>query len=302
MPSKQNWILYMRVLILFAAWMPDSSDNSKLWSKYYFDILSNEFGSCDKIIAFNHGSHPHFEEEFRSLPSVLCVDRVSKEMHINSDAAPYQLCLMHARPHLENYDLVLFLHTKGASKDFIHLEGFRWYFGNKLFNQSSLTEAYQKSPNGCHMVYCHPPTFGVDVRQFNSFIRASHQDVRPFMLNATYTVYACPSSLLARAIDCLPANFFTQNIGAKYNRFFFELIFPSLLISLGGVINPLGDSNFNPLLNRYVSYNYDLSHNTALTIQLWNGYLLDHTYEQAAIPMMFGPLEEVSKVQINYSP
>ncbi len=121
-----------------------------------------------------------------------------------------------------------------------------------------------------------------------------------FMLNVTYTVYSCAADLLNNSLLTLGDEFLNENLSRRYDRFFFEQMLPSILITLGGDLNTLGDSKYNNLLNRSVSYNYDLAHNTAIVNHLYRDYVDAREYYQIAVPMVFGPVDEVAKITLMF--
>jgi hypothetical protein len=222
-------------------------------------------------------------------------------MHINSDAAGYQAALKLASSQLSAYKVVLFLQSKGVTKTFADLEGFRWYFGQKLLNTESLT-TIEAEPRGIvSAVFCHPPTFGSDVAVLKRTMREIDVSLRPFALNLTYTVYACDAALVARLLALLGPSFFTENINARFNRFYFELTFPSLLISIGGALRVLSAGALNPALNPELSYNYDLPHSSAVVVAMLERYNTQPDFEPHPVPMIFGPIEQVRDCRVNFS-
>lgn len=291
----------MKLLVLFSAWIPDASDNSVRWANYYYDLLNTSFSSCHKIIAINHGCDSDAAAKFRELPNLLALSHVPPSLHVDSDAAGYQLCLKLARDISDSYDMVLFLHTKGVSKPFDSLEGFRWLFGNTLLSPEIAERAEKTHPDSLHAVFLHPPTFNADFRKFAAYLHRLDPTAKPVMANVTYTVYYVSTTLLRRVLNKLPMSFYETNINTEFDRFYFELIWPSLLLSLHGGLSILGDAKYNPKLNSGCSSNYDLSHNTQMVRDYHQLYLKDVYFHQPIAPMIFGPVDEISRINIRFS-
>jgi hypothetical protein len=291
----------MRLLILFSAWLPDDSENARQWGNHYLGLLGSEYADCDKIVGINHGCAPWFAAACAALPNVLHLEQVSGEMHINSDAAGYQACLRHAAGRLGDYDMVLFLHTKGASKPFESLEGLRWYFGGRLLTREVARRSHEAVPHGVHTVHLHPTAFRQNFRKFRRQLGTWAPTARPIMLNVSFTIYYVSSSLLRQGLAVLPESFLRNNLSGEFDRFLFELTFPSLLLSLGGDLNVLGEHNYNDNVSRHMAYNYDMFHNTEMVLAYWNDYRSNIDFDQPVYPMVFGPIDEVRHISANFS-
>ncbi len=291
----------MKTLVLFSAWVPDDTYNSICWANFYLTLLNEELGDADKIIGINYGTCSTFIEKCEGVKNVLQVVRVDVTSHINSDAAGYQACLRSALPMLHLYDNVLFLHTKGVSKEYDTLEGFRWYFTNKLFDISVAKRCAEISVNGLFAVHCHPPTYRSDYLCFRDRMLELGFQNRLVMLNVTYTIYYVSAPLLIKCMEFLGNDFLVKPVSEKYDRFLFELFFPSVLLSIGADLIILGDHKYNEKLSKYLSYNYDLHHSSEVVNRYWNEFRSESQFDQPIVPMIFGPIDEVSNLTLNYS-
>jgi hypothetical protein len=134
----------MRILILFGAWVGSQNEDSLNWVRYYRDLLSNQFGDCDKFIAVSHKSAVSFRDAFRDLKNLLDIDMVDPGLHVDSDASQFQLALRRCKEILCNYDYIFFMHTKGASYNFDLFEPWRNSLSTSLFNHQRLLEEMGK--------------------------------------------------------------------------------------------------------------------------------------------------------------
>lgn len=291
----------MKLLVLSAAWAPDESENTQRWLNWYRDVLDTHFHDDGKFIAVNTDAHELVETRFRDVSRLLDIKRVPENLHINSDAGAFQFALDQCRQSLENYDYVLFLHTKGISYPFADYDGLRPLMQRTIFDRRLVAEAVsQKDRLVCfrgHMSHANGSI--VDCAEFASSLGIS----RPtFNFAATMTIYYSPATALRDFISRLPAGFLSTNLVAQgKNRFFFEGVVPSTLVMLG--IDPvfLDRPAFDARLNAEVSYNHAPNHNSALVSREFY-QMMDspEVYRQTPIPYVFGDLEDLVRITIAY--
>ncbi len=293
-------MLRKKNLVLFACWVPDDSENSIQWTDFYYKVASENLAESDIIIAFNDGCSEKAKEKFLSSKNIISWAEVKKDHVVSSDASGFQLCLEKCQNILANYEKVLFLHTKGVTKSFESYSGFRWLFGNKIMNDIALNNISSQTPEFLAGIYFHAPTYGTEVRTYSQ-LTSDIGFKLPFLFNVTYTIYVTSASVLSRLL-LRHGNFITKiKIQDKYDRFFFEHFFPSLLVGTGANLMSLDTCKLNPELNPNLSYNYDLSHCTKIVMSLYEKWKAGSLSEQFPVPMIFGELDKVKNLHVRFN-
>jgi hypothetical protein len=291
----------MRLLVIFAAWAPDDGENSQKWLAWYENILAGRFPGDDKIVAANWGSAACVERRLEALPRLLEFGRVPQELHVNSDAAPFQLGLKLARGILLDYDYVLFAHTKGVSYPFEGIENWRNDVSKTVFDRRLVSDFIQTAPPSLIADRGHMVTGADSIEAFRARTGAMGF-VRPFFFGATMTVYYAPARLVAELIERMPGEFLSKNLLSQgMTRYMFEAPTPSLLAMLGAKPAFLCGPRFNERLNPHVSYDFDPRHNSALVMREFEKKETEgEAYRQMPVPYVFGAEEDVYRSTVAF--
>lgn len=292
-----------RLLILVAAWAPDAGEGTRKTFDWYRHEVLDRFPLADKIIAFNHGSAAETHDILLGASNVVATCVVAPEMHIDSDAAPYQAALKLARPILANYDAVLFVQTKGVSYDFDGFDAVRQEFATEFFGNPRLFEELSTSEPRlvCHHV--HLDCYHHSIRFLDSFARHVGIDRPVLSFGATYAIYGCTTAALLPLLDLMPAWFLDENIASwGCNRYFFEGLFPSLVVSLGADLRLVGPCQANPALNADMSYGYDTPHTNALAAREYQAYREQGAaYRQVPLPYIHSGPDIATRLSVAFS-
>jgi hypothetical protein len=82
------------------------------------DMLSKYFSDCKVLVGINYGSHERVESILGEYKLNCIVKRLeNKIFHVNSDTSAFQLCLQLFQNETTKYNVVWFIHTKGAFND-----------------------------------------------------------------------------------------------------------------------------------------------------------------------------------------
>jgi len=292
----------MRILILFGAWVGSQNEDSLNWVRYYRDLLSNQFGDCDKFIAVSHKSAVSFRDAFRDLKNLLDIDMVDPGLHVDSDASQFQLALRRCKEILCNYDYIFFMHTKGASYNFDLFEPWRNSLSTSLFNHQRLLEEMGKGE-----LLIAERGFMVSHRGSIVSCQSLANDLGikspVFHFAAGQTNFCVPSNSCAALLEILPDSWLSSNILALgYNRFFFESLFPSMLTMLGLEPTFLGGASFNPHLSSDISYDCDPQHSSLLVLREFARRREEgDSYRQVPVPYVFGHFDDVRSINIQFA-
>lgn len=292
-----------RLLILVAAWAPDAGEGTRKTFDWYRREVLDRFPKADKIIAFNHGSAVEMHEILLGAGRVVGTCIVAPEMHIDSDAAPYQAALRLARPILADYDAVLFVQTKGVSYDFDGFDAVRQELVAEFFDNPRLFEAL--SEPGARFVShrVHMDCYHHSIRFLEGFAGQAGIDRPTISFGATYAIYGCTTAALVPLLDLMPAWFLDENIASwGCNRFFFEGVFPSLIVSLGAELRLIGPCEANPALNANLSYGFHTPHTNALAAREYQAYRdQGAAYRQVPIPYIHNGPDIATQLTVAFS-
>jgi hypothetical protein len=292
-----------RLLILVAAWAPDAGEGTRKTFDWYRREVLDRFPLADKIIAFNHGSAAEMHDILLGASNVVATCIVPPEMHIDSDAAPYQAALRLARPILPNYDAVLFVQTKGVSYEFDGFDAVRQEFIAEFFDNPRLFDELSGSGPRFVSHRVHMDCYHHSIRFLDAFAQRVGIDRPTLSFGATYAIYGCTTAALVPLLDLMPPWFLHENIVSwGCNRFFFEGLFPSLIVSLGAELRLIGPCQPHPALNADMSYGFDTPHTNALAAREYQAYR-DHgaAYRQVPIPYIHSGPDIATKLNVAFS-
>jgi hypothetical protein len=292
----------MRTLVIFAAWAPDSSENTQRWLDWYVDILNSSFIDCDKIISVNYKSSDIVISNLKIVINPSAIVHVSANMHVNSDACGFQVALNYCRDSLKNYDYVFFMHTKGISYDFGSYDPIRAELSETIFKYSSIYKILFEQKR---VVLCqrgHMANSRGSITECRSFADKIGVTSPTFNFAAGLTLFYAPTVLVSDFLDRCPQNFLHENLNDQgFNRFFFEGLFPSILVMMGAAPTFCRNEGFDDALNAHISFDARPAHNAAL---VWHEYVRRERegsrYAQVPVPYVFGDAEKLANIEIAY--
>lgn len=229
----------IKKIVLFAAWVPANAPDTNRWSKEYIEILTDDLGQDDKIIAVNPGCCPEFRKSLFLVPRVLKIIDVPQSQHIGSEASAYQVALGAAKDVLADYDVALFLHSKGVSHKFDELSPLITHFRNKLLAPDILDQMHYENPQSIYVVDAAPLPQSVSIQSVSHLLKTAGINATGVGLMITSTIYAVSTNVLIPALRGLPSTFFSCNLQADYgfDRWFFEATFSGLLTAHGADVS-----------------------------------------------------------------
>lgn len=293
----------MRLLILFAAWARDDSENTHRWMNWYRDILDAQFPNDDKFFSVNYDASGVVENRFHDVPGLLGIERVSEKMHVNSDAASFQNCLMRCSSILKNYDYVFFMHTKGASYSFASFEAWRSSVAKTIFSRSQIAKILSDNSSFLvaergHMIQAKNP-----ILAFEQFAARAGCSGPTFHYAAGTTLFYAPAPTVSEMLERLPRAYQEENLlGLGESRFFFEAPIPSLLTMLGAHPFFAGGARLNDGLSPDVSYDCDPKHNSMIVLREYSRRCeRGPAYTQSPVPYIFGIFEEMQKLNLQFA-
>ena len=293
----------MRLLILFSAWAPDSEDGMR-WCDFYADWLDNNFAADDKIVVENCGSTPSASDRFGGLKGAISHLVAPEGLHIGSDASGFQVALEAAVDRLDKYDVVLFVHTKGASHPFSENDGLRRNLTENILNRERLFQAATASGASLICQQGHLPQAPGSIDETRQVCRLLGLPERPLTLVATYTLYAVSASRLLDALSGASPCLYRDNLETiGYNRHFFEGAFPSVLSHEVDNLIYLVGAEPHSSLNQSVCADVFPKHNSFLCKKEFDRYrMVGELYMQGPTPYIFGPASALEQIDIRYCP
>jgi hypothetical protein len=293
----------MKILLLFSAWAPDDRENSKRWLYWYKEVVDSQFHEEEKFISVNYGSHACVYETFKTSHNLLEIETVTSKLHVNSDAAGFQLSLGRCRKIISKYDYVLFLHTKGISYSFLSYALLAPALKAALLDKSTV---FGQGPVHPSSIICYR---GHMVSELNSivecekFARGLNIKTSVFNWAAGMTLYYAPAAHLMSVIERPPEDFWTKNLlSLGQNRFFFEGVLPSLLVMTGARPVFVEGIEFDPKLNNQISYDNRPKHCSAIVIsEFGRREAQGDQYNQHPIPYIFCDHDDTYKSKISFA-
>ncbi|GJE59139.1 hypothetical protein [Methylobacterium trifolii] len=86
----------MKLRVLFSAWAPDDGQNTRRWLDWDRRVVETHSPGAPTCVALNHGSPPIAEAVSFGLGSLIGLERVAPERHVDSDGC--RLALGRCRP------------------------------------------------------------------------------------------------------------------------------------------------------------------------------------------------------------
>ena len=291
----------MRLLILFSAWAPSSGPYTP-WLDFYIQQLNIEFPDDEKIVAVNCGSASWVHESLQRINNLRDLIDAPDHLEVGSDASGFQACLLQARPILSDYDVVLFVHTKGASYRWEDYQALRNRLSETILNRRSLYEAFNCGHTKLVSDRGHLPQYPGSYEEVRNLASFMLRAPRSFTFAATFTNFAISASSLRQSIICAPADLFTSNLrNLGFNRFFFEGPFPSVLSHEVQKLQFLGGAEFQSTLSSSVSFDAFPSHNSNMVLAEFSRFQTNKDgFEPRIFPYVFGPAAILRDVKVQF--
>jgi hypothetical protein len=290
-------------LLLFAAWVAPAKPDTAVWRDYYLSLLSGRFGSIDKVISVNPGCDPEFAAALENISNVVALEHVAPENDSRSDAAGYQLALWNAQLRLPSYDVVMFGHCKGSSHAFKDLEPIASDQINGCLDIDSIEAAFRKDPNGMYVRSASLPSTLVHVMELQKLLDMCAISGPHVCFTVPYTMFSVSAGFLNSTLEKLPEALITASIKSLgFNRYFFESMFPSLLMATGARLSFLDSPRAIDATWPDVTYDALPRHNSALVLrEMARKKTGGQTYVQQPVPCVFGSNQAIEAVRIKFS-
>ncbi|WP_320203881.1 hypothetical protein [Agrobacterium rosae] len=290
----------MKILVMLAGWAGDDSENTREWLEWYREILATEFSSCEIFLAVSNKSDASLLRHLGGLANISRSEAVNADLHVDSDASQYQLCLRMFKESGQDYDLIFFMHTKGISYSFEMFKPWRESVRETIFSMAAVES-----------IIGHRSRFLVAERGHMIQAQSSISQCRiladecgildpTFHYAAATTLFYVDGISLKMFTASLPPKYFCENLlGLGHSRFFFEGTIPSLLTMMGAEPLFVGGSGYEDGFNQNVSFDALPAHNSALVLdQYRNMRASNGTYKQNSVPYVTGTKEQAQQVRI----
>ncbi|WP_320203879.1 hypothetical protein [Agrobacterium rosae] len=292
----------MKILVMLAGWAGNDSEDTRLWLNWYREILLTEFSDSEVFLAISCKSDASLERNLGDLPNISRSERVSSELHVNSDASQYQLCLRMLLQKDEEYDLVFFMHTKGISYPFESYQPWRDSVRKTIFSRSSVESVAAGNSRFLIAERGHMIQARSSIEHFRGLSLECGFNTPAFHYAAATTLFYVDAISLKTALAALPLRYLNKNLlSVGQNRFFFEGHFPSLLTMAGAEPLFIGGSEYQENFNRDVSYDALPKHNSAIVREQYRRMLdSDGRYVQMPVPYVTGSLENAYQAGVSF--
>jgi len=189
------------------------------------------------FVGLQPGFDPQFEAALREAPFEVEIGRVEERLAVDSDLSGYVTALDLLRRSRERYDVVWFVHTKGASRetfeeyDFIREILEREVWARREDAERVFRENEEVGVIGNHMSLAQFDHQVSDAHRLRQMCDLSPSFV-PFTVFQTHPIFR--GEVVHRFLERCDESFFTKNLlELHFDRFFFESTFPSICTMLG---------------------------------------------------------------------
>lgn len=226
----------MRHCVLFSVYCPDTPVALEVL-RYHLNILQEYHKDSLIIFGANSGISASGVNLIKESGLNFRLSTTPDHLSINSDAAGYMTALRELRAVNEQHDIYWFGHTKGASQPtFSQYSGVRYTMLRNVWEKKPLAEALFSAGRygvmGDHMILHSREAETVDLMRFK---KISRLPLQPIGFTIFQTHYAMRGDIIQKFLECCEVDFFEKNIvdDLKFNRFFFETIFPNIACMCG---------------------------------------------------------------------
>jgi hypothetical protein len=224
-----------RDAVLFAWWLPTTPGAREL-GEYYLGLLRYHHADSKIFVGINHGSDPVWIERLEQSGLDLDLAAVDPAVQIPSDVGGFLAALGAFSRGEEDFDLVWFGHTKGASQPrFDDYNGSRHQHDRKIWSRRDEVDRLFANPKiglFAHRYALHDPSPHVPWYGFgdlDSLERVYRDTYAPLGLWAWETVFVMRHEIVRRFCAAVGEDFFRldpRTYGAS--PWWFEAAFPSI--------------------------------------------------------------------------
>ena len=232
-----------RDAVVFAWWIPDTVE-ARAVGEYYLGLLRYHHPDSRIFLGVNHGSHPEPVDAVRGSGLDVEICPVPADIEVNSDAAGFLAALEGFHRSAEQFDLVWFGHTKGASRasDPLYYRHVRFVLERRFWARRAEIERVFADPRiGLFAPqYNLLPTFPWpgpwrgwldDLAALQRIYRSRYP---PLGLNALDTFYVLRGDIVRAFCDAVSPWFFrTDPADYGASRWLFEMAIPSIATMQG---------------------------------------------------------------------
>jgi hypothetical protein len=224
-----------RDAVVFAWFVPPGQEEL---GEYYLALLRSYHPDSKLFVGMNHGSDPVWEGRLRDSGLDAAVRWARPEIGDYWDATGFLTALEAFHDSDEEFALVWFGHTKGASgahhtdyhRNRVELQRNYWARRNEI------TGVFDDPEIGLFARRFAPWWEGICGRELPALTRVYRGDFAPLGMSAFDTFFVMRGAIVRRFCDSVTKGFFTTSPG-EYgaNRWFFEMAFPSVATMQGYV-------------------------------------------------------------------
>jgi hypothetical protein len=226
-----------RDAVIFAWWIPDTAAAEQV-ARYYLGLLAYHHPDSKFFIGINHGTATKWPEIIRNSGLDVEVCMPQPEITVTSDAAGFLAALRQYERSDEEFDLLWFGHTKGASQQTYDYYGGLRFLQDRTFwaRRDAVERAFSDPKIGLFAArYNLYPTYPWQsgapgwAGELDALRHIYRERYAPLGLNAYETFFALRGAVVRRFCDVVGSEFFRldpREYGA--DRWFFEMAFPSI--------------------------------------------------------------------------
>ena len=227
-----------RDAVLFAWWIPDTAEAEKV-AHYYLGLLAYHHPDAKFFIGINHGTDPKWADIIRHCGLDVSVCLAPPEITVTSDAGGFLAALQLFERSDEEFDVLWFGHTKGASRRYNVNRGIRFNIDHNFWaRRHDVERAFAAPTIGLYAArYNVYPTYPFPhdadhtgwEGELDALRRVYRDRFAPLGLCAYETFFAMRARIVRRFCDTVGAAFL-QLDPREYggDRWFFEMAFPSI--------------------------------------------------------------------------
>jgi hypothetical protein len=238
LPDKVKRTGGRRDAVIFAWWVPPTVDAAKV-ARYYLGLLAYHHPDSKLFIGINHGSDPAWLPVLQQSGLDITIAPALPHMSVASDAGGFLAALREYERCDEEFDLVWFGHSKGASRDYDYYRSMRLLIDHNFWaRRADVERAFADPKIGLYAarttVASTDPYDRADddpgwVGELDALRRIYRDRYAPLGLHAYETFFAMRGTVLRRFCDVVGPRFFTTDPKAYgAGRWFFEMAFPSI--------------------------------------------------------------------------
>jgi hypothetical protein len=224
-----------RDAVIFAWWLPATPEAHKV-GEYYLGLLRYHHGDSKIFVGINHGSDPEWLGSLQDSGLDIEIAVVDPAVQMPSDVGGFLAALGAFARHREEFDLVWFGHTKGASRPYFEdYARVRYQHDRKIWSRRAEIDQHFSDPKiglFAHRYALHDPSPHVPWHGFgdlDSLERVYRETHAALGLWAWETVFVMRHEIVRRFCAAVGEEFFRldpRTYGAS--PWWFEAAFPSI--------------------------------------------------------------------------